>query len=56
MVILAYIWLFLIISTTLFIIIAGIFENNLEESHPMKKWWIKHIIDLDPYDKSPKDD
>lgn len=33
-----------------------IFERNFEETHPVKKWWRKHIIGLDSNQKSSKDD
>lgn len=33
-----------------------IIERNLKESHPVKKWWRKHIIGLDPNQRSSKDD
>lgn len=33
-----------------------IIERNFNESHPVKKWWRKHIIGLDPNQRSPKDD
>jgi hypothetical protein len=33
-----------------------IIERNFKESHPVKKWWRKHIIGLDPNQKSSKDD
>lgn len=33
-----------------------IIERNLKESHPVKKWWRKHIIGLDSNQRSSKDD
>jgi hypothetical protein len=42
-----------------FIIVAMIVEKNLDESHPIKKWWRRNIIDNDPEDakyKSLQDD
>jgi hypothetical protein len=46
--------MFLII-TTLFIIVAVIIEKNFDETHPVKKWWRKHIIAPDPYEETPQD-
>jgi hypothetical protein len=42
-----------------FIIVAMIVEKNFDESHPIKKWWRRNIIDNDPEDakyKSLQDD
>lgn len=33
-----------------------IIERKFNESHPVKKWWRKHIIGLDPNQRSSKDD
>ena len=55
MVIIAYIWLFFLIFTTLFIISAVVIEKNFEETHPVKKWWRKHMVAPYPYDKTPED-
>ena len=38
------------IVTGLFIVIAIIVEKNLNESHPVKKWWRKHV-----FGEAPKD-
>lgn len=38
-------------------LIIGVFiEKNYDESHPVKKWWRKHVIGLDPEQKRPDDD
>ena len=55
MIIIAYIWIMFLIITTLFIIVAVIIEKNFDETHPVKKWWRKHIIAPDPYEKTPQD-
>jgi hypothetical protein len=40
-----------------FMVTAMIVEKNFDESHPVKKWWRKHIIDTDPEEyKYPEDD
>jgi len=39
-----------IIFTGVFIVIGVIIEKNFDESHPVKKWWRKHIIDNAPQD------
>ena len=30
-------------------------EKNFDETHPIKKWWRKHIIAPDPYEETPQD-
>ena len=55
MIIIAYIWIMFLIITTLFIIVAVIIEKNFDETHPIKKWWRKHIIAPDPYEETPQD-
>jgi hypothetical protein len=50
----AYIYFFLLGFTALFILVAGIIEKNLDESHPIKKWWRRNVIATDPEDS--KDD
>lgn len=55
MIILAYIWIIFLIISSLFIVIAIIIENNFDETHPIMKWWRKHIIAPDPYEELPED-
>lgn len=50
MILLAYIWVFLLAFTVVFIIVAAIIEKNFDETHPVKKWWRKHIIADAPND------
>ena len=47
----AFIYLFLLSFTAIFIIVAIIVENNVSEDKPFKKWWRKHIIGIYPEDK-----
>jgi len=35
--------------TTLFIISFHLIENFLDETHPLMKWWRKHIVGINPY-------
>jgi hypothetical protein len=49
--IIAYLWIFLLFATTFFILIAGIIEKNVDETHPIKKWWRRNVIDVMPNDK-----
>ena len=59
MIIIAYLWIISIVFMGTFLIVAMIVEKNFEESHPIKKWWRRNIIDNDPEDakyKSTKDD
>ena len=59
MIIIAYLWIISIVFMATFIIVAMIVEKNFDESHPIKKWWRRNIIDNDPEDakyKSTKDD
>jgi hypothetical protein len=50
MIIFAYIWVFFLVLTVCFIIVAGFIEKNFDESHPVKKWWRKHVIAEAPKD------
>jgi len=50
MIIFAYIWVTLLIITVLFFIVAGFIEKNFDESHPVKKWWRKHVVAEAPKD------
>jgi hypothetical protein len=59
MIILAYVWIFFIFLMATFLVVGMIVEKNFDESHPVKKWWRRNIIDTDPEDakyKLPKDD
>ena len=56
MIILAYVWFSFLILMTVFMIVAGVIEHNLEESHPVMKWWRRNVIAPDPYDKNPHTD
>jgi len=49
--IIAYLWIFLLFATTFFILIAGIIEKNVDETHPIKKWWRRNVIDAMPNDE-----
>jgi len=55
MIIIAYLWIFLLFATTFFILVAGIIEKNVDDTHPIKKWWRKHIAAPDPFNKTPED-
>jgi hypothetical protein len=50
MIIFAYIFITSLIITTIFFIVGGIIEKTLTDSHPVKKWWRKHIVAEYPYD------
>lgn len=56
MIIIAYLWIFFLAFTTLFIVVAGIVEKNFDECHPVKKWWRRHVIAWDPEQLRPNDD
>lgn len=51
MIILAYIWVACLFISALFVLVAGIIEKNYDESHPVKKWWRKHVIGIAPNDQ-----
>jgi len=55
MIIIAYIWIMFLTLTAFFIIVAIVIEKNLDETHPIMKWWRRHIIAFDPYEKTPQD-
>ena len=59
MIIIAYLWIISIVFMATFLVVGMIVEKNLYESHPVKKWWRRNIIDTDPEDakyKSLQDD
>ena len=53
--IIAYLWILGLVLMNSFIVISLIVEKNFDESHPVKKWWRKHIVAPDPFDKTPED-
>ena len=54
MIIIAYIWLFFLAFSALFFAYAVTIEKNFDESHPLRKWWRRNIVDWDPYEKRDK--
>ena len=46
----AYVYLFLLVFTALFITIIIIVEKNVEEDTSFMKWWRKHVVGKYPYD------
>ncbi len=48
------VWLFLLVIWAIFIILGVFIENNVDEKHPIKKWWRKHILAPDPDDNDWK--
>ena len=50
MIILAYVWIFFIFFMAAFLVVGMFVEKNFDESHPVKKWWRRNIIDTDPED------
>ena len=46
--------MFFLVVFSLFLIVAIVIEKNFEESHPVMKWWRKHIIAPDPEDAKYK--
>lgn len=49
MLIIGYIFILLLIVTSLSIIVAIIIEKNFEESHPVMKWWRKYVVGFNPH-------
>ena len=47
--IIAYIFIGGLFLSSGMLIIGLLIEKNFNESHPIKKWWRKHIISNDPY-------
>ena len=54
MIIIAYLYLFCLAVFALFFAAGCIIENNFDESHPVMKWWRRHIIAPDPEDAKYK--
>ena len=48
------VWLCLLFLTCLGMVIGVIIERKVDESHPIKKWWRKHILAPDPDDNNWK--
>ena len=47
----AYVYLFLLVFTALFIVVVVTVEKNVKEDTSFMKWWRKHVIDKYPYDE-----
>jgi hypothetical protein len=50
MIIIAYLFIFFLITFSTFLIVAIVIEKNFDESHPVKKWWRRNVIAPDPED------
>ena len=48
------VWLCLLFLTCLGMVVGVIIERKFNESHPIKKWWRKHILAPDPDDNNWK--
>ena len=51
-----YIYLACVLFFTICLIMGVYVERKFDESHPIKKWWRKHIVGFDPEQKRPDDD
>lgn len=51
--ILGWAWIFCLLIFIVGVIAGALIENRLNENHPIKKWWRKHVLDYDPEDKNP---
>ena len=51
-----YIYLVCVVLCTICIFIGVFIEKKYDESHPVKKWWRRHVVGLDPEQKRPDDD
>lgn len=51
-----YIYLTMVGLIVLFISVSYVIERFLPETHPIMKWWRKHIVGLDTEQRNPKDD
>jgi hypothetical protein len=54
MIIIAYLFIFFLITFSTFLIVAIVIEKNFDESHPVKKWWRRNVIAPDPEDAKYK--
>lgn len=50
MIIFAYLFIGLLIFSSLFLFVAIVIEKNFSETHPIKKWWRKHVVADYPYE------
>jgi hypothetical protein len=48
------VWFFLFLTLVLGFIVGIIIEKSFEETHPIKKWWRKHLVAPDPEDNNWK--
>ena len=48
---LAYAYIISLILFVLFVLVFYIFEKKIDGSKPIKKWWRKHVVGLDPEDE-----
>lgn len=47
-----YLYVTLAVIFILGILVAYIIEGYVPESHPVMKWWRKHVVGVDPEQKS----
>ena len=45
-----YVWVTMMLLVVLFHLIGILIEKYVSEEHPLKKWWRKNVIDIDPSD------
>ena len=50
MVIIAYIWIFFIVFTSVFFMSMIVVEKNIDENSRFGKWWRNNIIGIEPKD------
>jgi len=46
----SYLFIGFLIFSSVFFILAMIVETKIEDSHPFKKWWRKHVVAEYPYE------
>jgi len=51
MIVFVYLWVSMLVFSSLCFLFGIIVENNVPETHPFKKWWRRNIIDRHPEEK-----
>ena len=52
--IIAWFYLISLIGLGFTFLIHLLIEKNLDNCHPLKKWWRRHIVDYDPTEPRPE--
>lgn len=50
---LGWVWILMLVISVIGFLFGIYVENYVSDDNPVKKWWRKNIVDVDPDDKNP---